>query len=125
MFLQVILSKYSSFKDEMEDAWLMKRTEPLQCCSRKIMGYLTHGTFSRTSGKAAGIGWICLKPLLMSLQMTRNANERLVNNKDSLPQEMDEHKRHLQSLVLVRNPSSLQYRWAKLIIITRSLSTTL
>lgn len=116
-FFQVILSKYSSFKEEMEGAWLMKTDGPLQCCSRKIIGYIAHGNFCQTLGKGAGIGWVALRSLNF-LQLCRKVyDEQTESNNES--QEFLESRRESKGeyFVLVRNPSNLHYRWAKLSII--------
>ncbi|KAG0723407.1 hypothetical protein GWK47_005527 [Chionoecetes opilio] len=107
---EVILRKYSSYKEEMESAWLMSTSDALQCCARPILGYITHGTFSHTHGRAAGMGWVGLKPLLRLLEQCGEGR----GQKGSLL----EVSRKAKGLpVLVRNPSTLQYRWALLSVV--------
>ncbi|XP_071540386.1 ribonucleases P/MRP protein subunit POP1 isoform X2 [Panulirus ornatus] len=113
---EVILTKYSSFKDEMEVAWLMKTDEPLQCCSRKIMGYITLGNFCQALGKGAGIGWVALRSLHFLHMFRKKYDEHTGSTTES--QEFEESK--WKYSVLVRNPSNLQYRWAKLSLVVQA-----
>ncbi|XP_045605052.1 ribonucleases P/MRP protein subunit POP1 [Procambarus clarkii] len=121
---KVILAKYSSFQEEMENAWLMETNKPLQCCSRKIMGYVINGNFCQTLGRGAGIGWVALKPLLEFFQVCKKINEKFVeSNNDSETHDRIRIDNEFQIdnkwkySVLVRNPSGLQYHWAKLLIV--------
>ncbi|XP_073488122.1 ribonucleases P/MRP protein subunit POP1 isoform X2 [Aquarana catesbeiana] len=63
-------------------------------CSRLLFGYVTHGDFSMAAGCGGALGFVSLTGLLHLLQQTS----------DKI------------GIVLLRNPSSLQYRFAKLII---------
>ncbi|KAK8372208.1 hypothetical protein O3P69_012588 [Scylla paramamosain] len=96
----------------MESAWLMGANEPLQCCARAIMGYITHGTFSYSHGKAAGIGWVALKPLLRLLEQCKESR-----GQSSLLEAPSRGKGTRSLPVLVRNPSTVQYRWAHLSLV--------
>ncbi|MPC47197.1 Ribonucleases P/MRP protein subunit POP1 [Portunus trituberculatus] len=109
---EAILKKHSSYKEEMESAWLMGANDPLQCCARTIMGYITHGTFSYTHGKAAGIGWVALKPLLRLVEQCREGR-----GQSSLLEAPSRGKCTKSLPVLVRNPSTVQYRWAHLSLV--------
>ena len=103
----------------MESAWLMGTSEPLQCCARAIMGYITHGTFSYTHGKAAGIGWVALKPFLRLLEQYKEGRGQ------SSLLEVPSKGKYTKSLpVLVRNPSTIQYRWAHLSLVENTPAET-
>ncbi|KAG7169653.1 Ribonucleases P/MRP protein subunit POP1-like [Homarus americanus] len=117
---KVILAKFSSFKEEMEDAWLMKTDGPLQCCSRKIMGYVISGNFCQTLGRGAGIGWVALKPLLHLLHLYKDVSEKTVESKSESHEHVEDRResKWIYS-VLVRNPSSLQYHWARLCVVVQ------
>lgn len=65
-------------------------------CSRLLLGYVTQGDFSMAAGCGVALGFVSLTGLLQMLQ--------LVSDKIGI--------------VLLRNPSSLQYRFARLIIDT-------
>nr|XP_053639709.1 ribonucleases P/MRP protein subunit POP1-like [Cherax quadricarinatus] len=114
-----ILAKYSSFQEEMENAWLMKINEPLQCCSRKIMGYIINGNFCQTLGRGAGIGWVALKPLLHFINLCKKISGKNVESNNEV-QNDDNTVDAWRYAVLVRNPSSLQYHWAKMVIVVES-----
>ncbi|XP_069946990.1 ribonucleases P/MRP protein subunit POP1 [Cherax quadricarinatus] len=114
-----ILAKYSSFQEEMENAWLMKINEPLQCCSRKIMGYIINGNFCQTLGRGAGIGWVALKPLLHFINLCKKISGKNVESSNEV-QNDDNTVDAWRYAVLVRNPSSLQYHWAKMVIVVES-----
>ncbi|KAL0963312.1 hypothetical protein UPYG_G00304480 [Umbra pygmaea] len=62
-------------------------------CSRVTLGWLTQGDFSLSAGCGEGLGYVSLTGLLHTL-LKQPANQR--------------------GLVLLRNPGSLQYRFAKL-----------
>ncbi|XP_040210696.1 ribonucleases P/MRP protein subunit POP1 isoform X2 [Rana temporaria] len=63
-------------------------------CNRLLFGFVTHGDFSMAAGCGGALGFVSLTGLLHLLQQTS----------DKI------------GIVLLRNPSSLQYRFAKLII---------
>lgn len=105
-----IISK--SYKEEMECSWLMSPSEPLQCCARPIMGYTSHGTFSHTHGRAAGIGWVGLKPLLTLIHQCMKYRSQ----KSSFWEAPSRQSGTKCLPVLVRNPNSSQYRWAWLFV---------
>ncbi|XP_064092330.1 ribonucleases P/MRP protein subunit POP1-like [Macrobrachium nipponense] len=102
-----IFEKHRSYNSNMEKLWLMRKDHELQCCSLKIVGYITHGTFSMTIGRGAGIGWVALKPLL----------DYLHSHKKSQSSNDDADTDIKVNSVLIRNPSSLKYFWGKLFII--------
>ncbi|KAL4597369.1 ribonucleases P/MRP protein subunit POP1 [Arapaima gigas] len=64
-------------------------------CSRVTLGWATHGDFSMTTGCGEALGFVSLTGLL-----------------HALPQQPAE----LRGTVLLRNPASLQYRFAKLTV---------
>lgn len=101
-----IFEKHRSYNSNMEDLWLMRKDHELQCCSLKIVGYITHGTFSMTIGRGAGIGWVALKPLLDYLHLHKKSQSS--NDADTDIK---------VNSVLIRNPSSLKYFWGKLFIV--------
>ncbi|KAK7084741.1 Ribonucleases P/MRP protein subunit pop1 [Halocaridina rubra] len=106
-----IIAKHKLYNSDMEHLWLMNKEDPLQCCSRNIIGYLTHGCFSMTLGRAAGVGWVALKPLLECIHL----NETLRGGGD--PNEGGNQTNAERIYVLVRNPTSLQYCWGNLLIV--------
>ncbi|XP_072266959.1 ribonucleases P/MRP protein subunit POP1 [Pyxicephalus adspersus] len=65
-------------------------------CSRLLLGHVTQGDFSMATGCGAALGFVSLTGLLHLLQQ---ASDKI-------------------GIVLIRNPSSLQYRFAKLTIDT-------
>ena len=79
----------------MNDLWLSEKSISLDCCSRKIFGFVTDGRFNLGLARCTGLGFVVGKPFLQLIQL---------------------EKRN-QIHVLVRNPSSMQYRWARLIVI--------
>ncbi|XP_068211300.1 ribonucleases P/MRP protein subunit POP1 [Palaemon carinicauda] len=101
-----IFAKHRSYNNDMEELWLMRRDDEFQCCSLKIVGYITHGNFSMTIGRGAGIGWVALKPLLDYL---------LLHNKSQSSNDAESDIK--ANSVLIRNPSSLKYYWGKLFIV--------
>ncbi|KAM5156940.1 ribonucleases P/MRP protein subunit POP1 [Mantella aurantiaca] len=65
-------------------------------CSRLLLGYVTQGDFSMAAGCGVALGFVCLTGLLHLLE---RGDDKI-------------------GVVLIRNPSSLQYRFAKLTIDT-------
>ncbi|KAG8441792.1 hypothetical protein GDO86_010826 [Hymenochirus boettgeri] len=63
-------------------------------CSRVLLGFVTHGDFSMTAGCGEAVGLVSLTGLLHMFSQSVNRT----------------------GLVLVRNPSSLQYRFAKIMV---------
>jgi len=67
-------------------------------CSREIFGKVKHGGFSLSHGKGTGMGFVALHALCKLL-------DEQIECKDG-------------PMVLIRSQQSLQYRWAKLSIVT-------
>lgn len=110
---QVIICKCLSYEEERENLWMISASKPLQRCARLIMGYITHGTFSHTHARGAGIGWVGLKPLLILIQRHMTYSSQ----KSSFWEVPFRQKTSKCLPVLVRNPTSLQYRWAELYVV--------
>ncbi|XP_047492472.1 ribonucleases P/MRP protein subunit POP1-like [Penaeus chinensis] len=115
---QEIIAKFSTYQKTMEDLWLMPRETPLQCCSRKIMGYITQGTFCITLGVSGGVGWVALEPLMQLLLMhekfyTETSEINELQNPSRKGKSRSSHS------VLIRCPSTSQYQWAGLTIVVQ------
>lgn len=122
--------KYAAYNDLMRATWLMDENTKLQCCSRLIMGYVAHGNFSYSRGRGAGYGWVTLAPLLDAVKVSREVSENYkvtsINNAEKESSTgvsesstgVSEKKSLVKDeiLVLIRNPTTLQYRWARLSI---------
>lgn len=115
---QEIIAKYRAYQKTMEDLWLMPRDDPLQCCSRKIMGYITQGTFCITLGVSGGVGWVALEPLIQLLLLY----EKFYAETSEMNELQDSCKRgkpRSSHSVLIRCPSTLHYQWAGLTIVVQ------
>lgn len=88
-----MLNKYSS---QMKELWLPTQIDSVRRqCSREVMGYVKHGDFSFTEAQSYGVGYVALQSLqLLILNSANNA-----------------------ALVLTRNTTSRQYRYAELEVI--------
>lgn len=79
----------------MQELWLRTRPEQVRNqCSREVIGYLTQAHFSFLKAKSAGVGYITRNGFLQLLKVMKKSNGLIQ--------------------VLVRNPSSTQYRKANL-----------
>lgn len=92
---------------------MISATEPLQRCARLIMGYTTHGAYSNTHARGSGIGWVGLKPLLSLIELCMTN----LSQKSRFWEGPSRQKATKCLPVLVRNPTSLQYRWAMLSVV--------
>lgn len=92
----------------MRKLWL--ETSEEQTSIRPIMGYLTHGGFCNRIGRSGGLGYVVSQPLLNYMHQLN-----LLEEEDY--KETSESRPSKQILVLVRNPSSFLYRWARLVVL--------
>ncbi|XP_025266299.1 ribonucleases P/MRP protein subunit POP1-like [Camponotus floridanus] len=80
------------FAERIRKWYLPKSTEVRHSCDRKVMGYVTIGSYSLLRAKGIGIGYVTLPSLLEIIRKKSN-------------------------IVLVRNTKDLQYRLARLKIL--------
>lgn len=89
-----IISEHS---EVMKRLWLPECTTVKDYGSRTVVGFVTNGDFSFTNARSSGVGYMCLKGLLVLFQLL---------------QEFEKNR-----YVLVRNHNSFQYRFAAFNII--------
>jgi len=88
-----MLNEYSS---QMKELWLPTQVDGVRRqCSRQVMGYVKHGDFSFTEAQSSGVGYVALQSI--QLLILNSANKA--------------------GLVLTRNTTSRQYRYAELEVI--------
>ncbi|PSN54054.1 hypothetical protein C0J52_03083 [Blattella germanica] len=80
----------------MQSLWLPETKSVRNSCSREVIGFIKKGDFSFTESQGVGQGYIVFPALL---KLLASCQERKLKNISCLP------------WVLVRNPTSLQYRF--------------
>lgn len=106
-----MLKKIEEYNKKYNDLWLYDPAKTFQSNSRKIIGFLTQGGFCLRLGRSGGLGYVVTEPLL-ELMTKYNLIENNINEcKDDLAAPSG------QIQVLIRNPSTLQYNWARLVIL--------
>lgn len=80
----------------MKELWLPTQVDSVRRqCSREVMGYVTNGDFSFTEAQSTGVGYVALQSIWLLIHNSANK----------------------AGLVLTRNTTSRQYRYAELEII--------
>lgn len=87
-----VIEPNSSNMIEINDLWLLKNDNIKNSCSREVFGFLSKGNFSFSESCGVGIGYVTLGGIIKLAKSATCA----------------------QPLVLIRNTTSLNYKFAKL-----------